>query len=576
MSNNLFTVPLLYSDYATILSCLIGGYNFSKMIDKKFVITDVYTMDNCINELISLYGNVVNKTDYEWDATNIIDNQQVTNEQYLHYYNNPECYKIDDTKNIYLQSIFQNHTIWNDVHQIEHLFNFNTKTNKIDYNKTCLITIFNDSIKNKEYYNDAIDKILKLNNITNFIIYSNSNVIDIKILLENKHINYVIKTPINNYKKEIEYLGKFRFVVMDNNPRSFVPVLGLWKLEKFNKFILRPDNIYNPKYSRIYRLKLSCNNDTFIVQKNKSDKICCLNGNDKKQNINNITLNLMSNHIIIISTISRRVNMLEFCWEQIQKYSISDIMVAWFVTIDKTHCENEKYIEDFTEFAKGKPIIYEISNSKTISDLRNDNHEMIINFFKTNKDLLKTNNDPFKHEIIICCQDDDDYYVSESLRYRIRPIIDGLTDITGQDSAFHVDITNKRLWRTKNFNCYNSTNAFLTYTLTYLKNHTYDLNKQFGEEKSFLDNFTYLNNMYQIQYPIAFAITHFHNTVDKQFILLNNYYHKIIDCIKYEYIDKFIPKEDQEKILKFLYVNTPPKDFEALKPCFKEENAENT
>jgi hypothetical protein len=226
----------------------------------------------------------------------------------------------------------------------------------------------------------------------------------------------------------------------------------------------------------------------------------------------------------------------------------------WIVVIDVNHVENKQDIQDFMEFAKGKNILIQTVNANSISDLRNIGHQVLLQIHQKYNDK----------EIITCIQDDDDFYTKDSTVYRIQPIIDGLTDITGQEGSYHIDIVNEKMYKFRNINTYSGTNAFFSYTTAYVRNHVYESGKQYGEVYMFLDNFTPKNNMYQIFNVFSIAVAHNHNKCQRKPIFEHNLKAGGIIELNYDFYKQFMTPEQYEYIKNNILEHREVKEYEQL------------
>lgn len=380
------------------------------------------------------------------------------------------------------------------------------------------------------------------------------------------------------YKKAINTLTinpnmKFTFVGDKKDCQKLIKHLRIEKLLNYKPIIVKKQLNKNLLHSIINA------NSIFIID-NSPESFYCINNAciDRKikvirpkslwsNDIRQQELPITPNNFEICHTITtKRLVLFPFCYEQIQKQTLKPNHI--FVTVDKKNVSKESIIE-FKSFCDTKPdIIYEIKNLPTLSDLRNSNCELLKKFYKvtaanTNDYLPSKDN----NKIIICAQDDDDYYPSESTFKRCLPIIEGYTELTGQENGMFYNIgdryipsetltgseddysikTNSLI--TIYFNQFMTTNNFITYTMDYINTHKYLAGKKYAEESHFLESHAYTNNMYQIKgYPVCIAINHGHNTVDKRSILERIKRSGRIVELPNDFVLRYIPPEHVEHI----------------------------
>jgi len=129
---------------------------------------------------------------------------------------------------------------------------------------------------------------------------------------------------------------------------------------------------------------------------------------------------------------------------------------------------------------------------------------------------------------IIVNMDDDDYYPPERVRHAVETLTDNsLHDIAGCDNVYiYFGKPEYQTYQIGPYQDYHATAATFAYRRCFLDEHKYDDEKAYGEESSFLNDFTVplvkLNSKKTI---IVFS--HSLNTIDKRFIFNNKEHHKV-------------------------------------------------
>ena len=488
---------------------VLGGWNLSRMINKKFVLPLDFPEDLPIK-----YELLERKDISNWTFVKKFSEINQPNQfRDVITYVQGLLEQVNIQENFVLSCLFKNHNMFENTDILRNDFE-NIPFYDYDFENTIAICNFDEPIVNKcseKYYLNAINLLMKNNPNKKFTI-----------------VNFTENIKDQNELEMCLFLSQFRNIVIDNSCKSFLPSLGLWNVQKFEKNVIRPENIYiNCENAKMF--KLSSKNNLLSERINSNYRICLL-------------------------TVSRRVNLLKWQWEQIIKHDLYPMYMCWIVIIDANHVENKQDINDFVEFSKDKNIVVQCINANALSDLRNIGHQVVMQ-------LQQKYNEK---ELIVCIQDDDDFYTKDSTVYRIQPIIDGLTDITGQEGSYHLDIVNEKMYKFRNINTYSGTNAFLSYTSSYIRKHLYESGKKFGEELSFLDGFTPRNNMYQIYNVFSIAIAHNHNTCQRKPVFELNLKNGGIIELKYDFYKRFITPEQYEYIKNNILENRETRDYEQI------------
>ena len=117
---------------------------------------------------------------------------------------------------------------------------------------------------------------------------------------------------------------------------------------------------------------------------------------------------------------------------------------------------------------------------------------------------------------ILVAMDDDDFYSSERVSHVVRVFEQNPTIELAGSSELHMYYTDtKEIYRLGPYNPKHATNGTMAWRKSYALSHTYDETVTFGEEKSFLDNYTH--RMIQLDsFKTMLVISHDNNTFDKR------------------------------------------------------------
>lgn len=432
----------------------------------------------------------------------------------------------------------------------------NIKSQPIQVNSCC---VFVDTIHHtSNYYKKAVEKFTPNIKYTMIGDKKECQKLIKHLKFQNKTINIIKNTLTKSNLQNI--VDNYNMFIIDDSPDAYYCINKASEIKKIK--VIRPNSMWN---NEIRQQELPININQF--------EIC---------------------HAIT----TKRLILFPFCYEQIQHQTLKPKHI--FVTVDKKNVKDEEII-NFKRFCEDKPeIIYEIKNIQILSDLRNSNANLIKRFYKVNSETNTNDYLPSKdnNKIIICAQDDDDYYPQESTKCRCIPIIDGFTELTGQENGIYYNIgdhykpsevltggdddysikTNSIL--TIYFQQFMTTNNFITYTMDYLVNHKYPVGKKYAEEGYFLEEHKYTNNMYQIKgYPVCIAVNHGFNTVDKKCVLEkikrsgriielpNNFVLQYIKPKHAEFINTILLNEITEGVTR---CNINPFKYDTIKENFRD------
>lgn len=129
---------------------------------------------------------------------------------------------------------------------------------------------------------------------------------------------------------------------------------------------------------------------------------------------------------------------------------------------------------------------------------------------------------------IIVYMDDDDYYPPERVSHAVQKLTDNsLYDIAGCDNVYiYFGEPESKTYKIGPYYDNHATAATFAFRRCFLKDHKYNDDDLFGEEKSFLNNFTVPLVKLDASKTIV-VFSHSLNTVDKRFIFKNKEYHKV-------------------------------------------------
>lgn len=129
---------------------------------------------------------------------------------------------------------------------------------------------------------------------------------------------------------------------------------------------------------------------------------------------------------------------------------------------------------------------------------------------------------------IIVYMDDDDYYPPERVSHAVETLSDNtLYDVAGCDNVqIYFGKPESKTYQIGPYNDNHATAATFAFRRSFLKDHKYNDDELFGEEKSFLNNFTVPLVKLDASKTIV-VFSHSLNTIDKRFIFKNKEYHKV-------------------------------------------------
>ena len=134
---------------------------------------------------------------------------------------------------------------------------------------------------------------------------------------------------------------------------------------------------------------------------------------------------------------------------------------------------------------------------------------------------------------IIVYMDDDDYYPPERVSHAVETLMNNsLYDVAGcDDISIYFGDPECKIYDIGPYHEYHATAATFAFRKCFLKNNSFNNDKLFGEESSFLKNFTVpLVKLDPSKTILVFS--HSLNTIDKRFIFKNEKHHKVRESEK--------------------------------------------
>ena len=169
---------------------------------------------------------------------------------------------------------------------------------------------------------------------------------------------------------------------------------------------------------------------------------------------------------------------------------------------------------------------------------------------------------------IIVYMDDDDYYPNTRVSHAVETLENNsLYDVVGCDNiCVYFGKPEEKTYKIGPYKPFHATAATFAFRKCFLEDHKFDDNRLFGEESSFLNNFTV--PLLQLEGDKTIIVfSHSLNTIDKRFIFKNKEHHKV----------KLVEKEIQnvitnEKYREFVLNNEDyVKDYKYGKLEFKKD-----
>tara|TARA_A100001015_G_C14916634_1_gene682637 strand:- start:160 stop:1239 length:1080 start_codon:yes stop_codon:yes gene_type:complete len=155
-----------------------------------------------------------------------------------------------------------------------------------------------------------------------------------------------------------------------------------------------------------------------------------------------------------------------------------------------------------------------------------------VRYFQSSKKIAlgkKRNmmNNKCKGDIIVY-MDDDDYYPPTRVSHAVETLENNtLYDVVGCDNiSIYFGKPEEKSYKIGPYHDNHATAATLAFRNSFLKNHSFDDNRVFGEESSFLNNFTVPIIKLDADKTIV-VFSHSLNTIDKRFIFKNEKHHKV-------------------------------------------------
>ena len=129
---------------------------------------------------------------------------------------------------------------------------------------------------------------------------------------------------------------------------------------------------------------------------------------------------------------------------------------------------------------------------------------------------------------IIVYMDDDDYYPPERVSHAVETLRDNsLYDVAGCDNIYiYFGEPESETYQIGPYHDNHATAATFAFRKCFLEDHKYDETKVFGEESSFLKNFTVPLVKLDSEKTIV-VFSHSLNTIDKRFIFKHKEHHKV-------------------------------------------------
>jgi glycosyltransferase involved in cell wall biosynthesis len=115
---------------------------------------------------------------------------------------------------------------------------------------------------------------------------------------------------------------------------------------------------------------------------------------------------------------------------------------------------------------------------------------------------------------IIICMDDDDYYSPDYIKNAVKELNRAKCLVAGSSMTYQYNMLEGVIYETPQFNDNHSCNGMLCYRKEYLKTHKYEDNKNWAEEKYFMNN--YSDKLVQFKkFGLNLVINHETNTYDR-------------------------------------------------------------
>ena len=179
-------------------------------------------------------------------------------------------------------------------------------------------------------------------------------------------------------------------------------------------------------------------------------------------------------------------------------------------------------------------------------------------------------NEKCKGEIIVY-MDDDDYYPPTRVSHAVETLENNsLYDVVGCDNiSIYFGKPENNTYKIGPYHNNHATAATLAFRKSFLDNHKFDDTRLFGEESSFLNNFTVPLMKLDADKTIV-VFSHSLNTIDKRLIFKNPEHHKV-KLFKKDLSEVIINEKYREFVLN---INEHVKDYEYGKLEFKKDVVE--
>ena len=115
---------------------------------------------------------------------------------------------------------------------------------------------------------------------------------------------------------------------------------------------------------------------------------------------------------------------------------------------------------------------------------------------------------------IIVCMDDDDYYSPDYVKIAVKELNRTKCIVGGSSATFQYNMLENKIYETPKFNDNHSCNGMLCYRKAYLQTHKYESEKNWAEEKYFMND--YNERLVQFnKFGLNLVINHETNTYDR-------------------------------------------------------------
>jgi glycosyltransferase involved in cell wall biosynthesis len=170
-------------------------------------------------------------------------------------------------------------------------------------------------------------------------------------------------------------------------------------------------------------------------------------------------------------------------------------------------------------------VIVEGSRSKEDGEKNKENIQKLIDFSQIKivyveytglflSDLRNLGNNTCSGKIIVC-MDDDDYYPPERVSHAVERLKRSSCLIAGCSDIYIYEYFMNKLYKSKGFHRYHSTNNCMAFKREYLRNHQHEEGLKMAEESSFTNYFT--EPMVQLDSQKCIILSsHNKNTVSKR------------------------------------------------------------